>query len=135
MMQREDERIVLKKELTPAEVLVMKCIWDNTQDMVLSEVVAIVNDRYNKDWKPQTVSTYLAHLVQKNFLKMERNGKIYTYHPLVEEADYRDKEMNAFVKFWGCGSPSEFLSAFFKKNQVEEQELDNLKKLIDGMAK
>ena len=67
-MQREDESIVLKNELTNAELLVMKCIWDNTQDMVLSEVVAIVNDRYNKDWKPQTVSTYLAHLVQKNFL-------------------------------------------------------------------
>ena len=126
--------IVLKNELTNAELLVMKCIWDNTQDMVLSEVVAIVNDRYNKEWKPQTVSTYLAHLVQKNFLKMERNGKIYTYHPLVAEADYRNKEMTAFVDFWGCGSPSQFLSAFFKDNKVEKTELDNLQKLIDGMA-
>lgn len=132
--QREDESIVLKNELTNAELLVMKCIWDSTQDMVLSEVVAIVNDRYEKDWKPQTVSTYLAHLVQKNFLKMERNGKIYTYHPLVAEADYKNKEMNAFVKFWGGGSPSEFLSAFFKENKVEKQELENLQNIIDGMA-
>lgn len=126
---------MLKNELTHAELLVMKCIWDRSQDLVLSEVVAMVNERYGKEWKPQTVSTYLAHLVQKNFLKMERNGKIYTYHPLVAETDYRNREMNAFVKFWGTGSPAEFLSAFFKDNEVEPEEIEQIKELIDKMEK
>ncbi len=126
---------MVKNDLTNAELLVMKCIWDNTKDLVLSEVVAIVNERYGKEWKPQTVSTYLAHLVQKRFLQMERNGKIYTYHPLIAEVDYRTKMMNSFVDFWGNGSPSEFLSAFFKNNEVDQKELDEIRKLIDGMGK
>ena len=103
---------MLKSELTNAELLVMKCIWDTPKDLVLSEVVSMVNERYQKEWRPQTVSTYLAHLVQKEFLKMTRKGKIYTYHPLVAEKDYREKEMNNFVDFWGGGSPAAFLSAF-----------------------
>ena len=123
---------MLRNELTNAELLVMKCIWDNSKDLVLSEVVAIVNERYGKEWKPQTVSTYLAHLVQKRFLQMERNGKIYTYHPLVKELDYRTKEMNSFVEFWGCGSPSEFLKAFFKSNDIDKNELEEIRKLIDS---
>lgn len=126
---------MLKNELTNAELLVMKCIWDTPKDLVLSEIVAMVNDRYHKDWKPQTVSTYLAHLVQKGFLEMTRNGKIYTYHPKVAEVDYRTKEMNNFVDFWGGGSPSEFLSAFFGTNDVDKEELDQLRELIDGMGK
>lgn len=126
---------MLKNELTNAELLVMKCIWDTPEDLVLSEVVSIVNDRYQKDWRPQTVSTYLAHLVQKDFLKMTRNGKIYTYHPLVKESDYRAKEMTNFVEFWGNGSPSAFLSAFFKDKKVDSEELAQLRGLIEDMAK
>lgn len=126
---------MLKNELTNAELLVMKCIWDTPKDLVLSEIVAMVNERYRKDWKPQTVSTYLAHLVQKGFLEMTRNGKIYTYHPQVLETDYRTKEMNNFVDFWGGGSPAEFLSAFFGSNKVDEKELDQIRDLIDGMGK
>lgn len=126
---------MLKNELTNAELLVMKCIWDTPKDLVLSEIVAMVNERYRKDWKPQTVSTYLAHLVQKGFLEMTRNGKIYTYHPQVLEVDYRTKEMNNFVDFWGGGSPSEFLSAFFGSNDVDDKELAQIRDLIDGMGK
>lgn len=126
---------MLKNELTNAELLVMKCIWDTPKDLVLSEIVAMVNERYQKDWKPQTVSTYLAHLVQKGFLEMTRNGKIYTYHPQVLEVDYRTKEMNNFVDFWGGGSPAEFLFAFFGSNEVDADELEQIRDLIDGMGK
>ena len=93
----------------------------------------MVNERYQKEWRPQTVSTYLAHLVQKEFLKMTRKGKIYTYHPLVAEKDYREKEMNNFVDFWGGGSPAAFLSAFMDSNELKEDEMEELRHLIDGM--
>ena len=56
--------------LTTAEMLVMRAIWLADHDLVLSEVVKDCNETYNKDWKPQTVSTYLSHLVQKKFLRI-----------------------------------------------------------------
>ena len=89
----------MKSRLTDAEMLVMGIIWDNPKHMVLSEIVAAVNGRWGKDWKPQTVSTYLAHLVRKGFLKMHRNGKVYTYEPLRSKDEYM-VEMIKALRDW-----------------------------------
>ena len=48
------------KQLTAAETIVMKCIWDADHEMSLAEIVKNANEGYGKEWKPQTVSTYLA---------------------------------------------------------------------------
>ncbi|MEI3048654.1 MAG: BlaI/MecI/CopY family transcriptional regulator [Roseburia inulinivorans] len=50
------------KQLTAAETIVMKCIWDADHEMSLAEIVKNANEGYGKEWKPQTVSTYLAKL-------------------------------------------------------------------------
>lgn len=120
-----------KTELTNAEVLVMKCIWDTPTDMVLSEIVTLVNGRYGREWRPQTVSTYLAHLVQKQFLKMTRQGKIYTYHPLISEKTYRSREMRRFVEFWGSGSAADFLAAYKEDCGLSAEEADEIRALLD----
>ena len=84
----EGKRMKIEK-LTESEELVMKAIWDRNKEPVLSDVVDRVTDYYGKDWKPQTVSTFLSKLVQKKYLKLCRNGKIYTYKILISEKDYK----------------------------------------------
>lgn len=65
------------KDLTSAETIVMKTIWDADHEMSLSEIVRRANEAYDKDWKPQTVSTYLTKLVQKEFVRMHREGRFF----------------------------------------------------------
>lgn len=43
------------KQLTAAETIVMKCIWDANHEMSLAEIVKNANEGYGKEWKPQTV--------------------------------------------------------------------------------
>ncbi len=88
------------EDLTKSEELVMKAIWDCKKEPVLSDVVDRVNRFYGKDWAPQTVSTFLAKLVRKNYLKMQRDGKIYTYKVLIPEKSYREKLCKHLVSFW-----------------------------------
>ncbi len=97
--------------LTTAEMLVMRAIWLADHDMVLSEVVKACNAVYEKNWKPQTVSTYLSHLVQKEFLRMDRNGKIYSYHPIVKAQEYMKYDVQNFVEFWGL-TPAEMMKNY-----------------------
>lgn len=88
------------EKLTESEEVVMKAIWDCKKEPVLSDVVDIVVNVYGKEWKPQTVSTFLAKLVQKNYLKLKRNGKIYTYQIQVDEKTYnkiRLKQLYIFL--------------------------------------
>ena len=54
--------------LTDCEQLVMKTVWDAEEELSLMEIMQRVNDRYHKDWKPQTVSTFLARLVRSVLL-------------------------------------------------------------------
>lgn len=79
------------EKLTESEEIVMKAIWDCKNDPVLSDVVDLVTGVYGKDWKPQTVSTFLSKLVRKDYCKLIRTGKIYTYKVLIKEAEYRRK--------------------------------------------
>ena len=90
----------MKSRLTDAEMLVMGIIWDDPKHMVLSEIVAAVNGRWGKDWKPQTVSTYLEHLVRKGYLKRHRNGKVYTYEPLKSKDKYMAVILGALYNWY-----------------------------------
>lgn len=127
---------MLENELTNIEMLIMKCIWDTPEELSLSKLVAMVNERFEKSWRPQTISTYLAHLVRKGYLTMRRQGKVFLYHPEVSEETYRSTQMNALVHYWGDpGSPREFLTSFFGsyKEEDKEKNTSELLQLLDEL--
>lgn len=87
------------EKLTESEEVVMKAAWDYEKEPELKNVVQRVNDVYGKSWKPQTVSTFLGKLVKKGYLKMQRNGKIYTYKVLVSEEVYNREQLRHLYFF------------------------------------
>ncbi len=112
----------------------MKTIWDADHEMSLSEIVRRANEAYEKDWKPQTVSTYLTKLVQKEFVRMHREGRFFFYEILVQEEDYRSEQADKFIKFWDEGSVIHFLESYYKGKTLAQGEKDELKKVIDGLG-
>ena len=62
-------------DISACERLVMKVIWDSTEDLALQDIMNRVNQENGKSWKPQTVSTFLARLVKKSFLTVYRKGR------------------------------------------------------------
>lgn len=123
------------KELTAAETVVMKCIWDADHEPGLSEIVNAANTVYGKEWKPQTVSTFVERLRAKDYLKMKRAGRVVTYEVLVTEDEYRTAQARKFVSFWNGGSIRQFLTAFYKDKPATEQELKELRGMIDELGK
>lgn len=121
------------KQLTAAETIVMKCIWDADHEMSLAEIVKNANEDYGKDWKPQTVSTYLAKLCQKDYIRMKRTGRMITYEILISEEDYKSEQAREFVSFWNGGSIKQFLTAFYKDEPATKEDISELKKIIDEM--
>ena len=121
------------QQLTAAETIVMKCIWDADHEMSLAEIVKNANENYGKDWKPQTVSTYLAKLCQKDYIQMKRTGRMITYEILISEEDYKSEQAREFVSFWNGGSIKQFLTAFYKDEPATKEDISELKKIIDEM--
>ena len=123
------------KSLTAAEKVVMKAMWDSDHPLTLGETTKLLNESYGKNWKPQTVSTFIAKVVQKGFLKMIREGRRITYEILISLEEYRACEAREFVAFWDKGDVAEFISAYFYGKKAGEEEVDRLRKVVEGLAK
>lgn len=70
------------KPLTESEKITMKCVWDIGDGARLSRIMTLANDKYGKEWKPQTVSTFLGKLVRKGFVEQYRDGRYFYYRIL-----------------------------------------------------
>ena len=123
------------EKLTDCEELVMKTVWDAEEELSLMEVMARVNDKYHKDWKPQTVSTFLARLVKKGYLKHYRQGRVFFYQILVPLYVYKGQLTSDYVAFWNHNNADEFLCALSEGRPLRGDEIERIQKLINGMGK
>ena len=85
------------EELTTAESMVMKTIWDHPHEMALQEIRKLTHETYGKDWKSQTVSTYIAKLVKKGFLRMNQSGRNATYEIIIPELSYQQEQSLSLI--------------------------------------
>ena len=73
----QNTQCITQDALSECEVLVMKVIWQNSEAMSIQEITSRINQRYGKDWKVQTVSTFLSRAVKKGYLEMRRKGRTF----------------------------------------------------------
>lgn len=67
------------KELTSAEQVVMKCIWDYGKDMPLQQLIENLKQDYGKDYKRTTIRTFVLHLEEKGYCDNISDWEIFLY--------------------------------------------------------
>lgn len=121
---------MLDKKLTPIEEKVMMVIWDSDGKPYLSEIVKEINERYGKDWRPQTISTYLAHLVRKGYLSFERKGKVFLYTPLVDKKSFCKQQLKNMYEYYGNYSFVDFFRIFQDAGLVTDKDVAEMKNML-----
>lgn len=121
------------EELTDCEILVMKVIWNSSEVMSIQEIASKINQIYKKDWKIQTVSTFLGRIVKKGYLEMKRNGRTFEYYPKVTEEEYGKHEIAKCVEVWGRGKIENLIASFAGTKKLTEEEKEHIRNLIDNM--
>lgn len=82
------------REITACEEEVLLSIFKlNPDEAALQQIWSMVNEEFKHEWKPQTVSTFLARLVRKNYLTMIRRGRHCCYTPAMSLEEYRLQNM------------------------------------------
>lgn len=119
------------KSLTECEVVVMKSIWASDHPIALPEIIESVNTTFGKNWKPQTVSTFLTRLVKKEFLSMKRHGRTFLYTPIVSELDYGKREVGRCAELWYNNDADIFLTLVTDRRRLTAEEIDRIRKLIE----
>ncbi len=79
----------MEEKISPCEEQIMLTVWEEAGEPDMREVMELANRRYNREWKPQTISTFLSRLVKKGFLTSSRKGRRMYYHPVKTLEDYR----------------------------------------------
>lgn len=78
-----------------------------------------------------TISTLLKRMQEKKFVGYEANGKLREYFPLVSKENYFSKHLKGLIKNFFNDSPAQFASFFTKKTDLSEDELWDLKRIIE----
>ena len=118
------------KPLTESEKITMKCVWDIGDGARLSRIMTLANDKYGKEWKPQTVSTFLGKLVRKGFVEQYRDGRYFFYRILIDKHTYRTQMIRDDVEFWDDDSLEMYISELFDKKTFTAKERKQLKSLV-----
>lgn len=118
------------ERLTDCEQLVMKTVWDADEELSLAEIMRRVNTKYHKQWKSQTVSTFLSRLVTKGYLRHYRQGRVFLYQILVLPDEYKSQLTSDYVNFWNHNNADEFLCALAKARPLRQDEIERIKKII-----
>ncbi len=116
--------------LTESEKITMKCVWDLGEGARLAHIMEVANSRYKKNWKPQTVSTFLGKLVRKGFLEQYRDGRYFYYHILVSRHDYRCRMLRDDLDFWDDGDVHEFASELMDKKTFSIAQRTEILKMV-----
>ncbi|MFI3315013.1 MAG: BlaI/MecI/CopY family transcriptional regulator [Rikenellaceae bacterium] len=115
------------RELTKAELEVMEIVWEKGE-VFLKDVI----DAFVEEPKPAytTVSTIIRILVKKGFLTYKVYGKIHLYSPVVSMEEYSFLMMKKMkARFFG-NSFSNMVSFFAKKEDISQQERDEIIELM-----
>lgn len=81
------------EKLSMREEQIYALVCTAEADPNLSTTMTRANERYNRQWKPQTISTFLTRLVKKKYLTFYRKGRYCYYQPTISLEEYRSMRL------------------------------------------
>ena len=119
-------------QISDAELVVMKAVWEKAPVTANQVVEALERQR---QWKPKTIHTLLRRLVHKGALDFDKKGREHHFHPLVDAADYTHAASRSFLSRFFDGEVAPFLACFLEREKLSRQEIEELRRILDGKQK
>ncbi len=116
------------KKLPNTEFEIMKVVWSNEPPITTNMVMEQLGKE--RGWKAPSVISLMLRMVDKGFLRTEKNGKERTYFPLVAKEDYLEFETGNFMKLYHENSFLSFVNTLYNGRQLSENDIDELMKWV-----
>lgn len=120
----------IKFGLTPTEMEIMEYLWKENRNFSFKELLSYFKS-IGKEWKGQTLSTYLAQLQKKGLVLTAPNGKVRLfYYPAYTKEEHISKWMGEVLANVFDHSVSRMVMAATGGEQISSEEAERLKKLF-----
>ena len=116
------------RTLPDAELEVMQVLWELEAPVPRAAVEAGMQEL--RPMAQTTLLTLLSRLAEKNFIKVEKQGRSSVYTPLVAREDYQARQSKRFLDRVFGGSIPAFASALTASG-LSREDLDELRKLLE----
>ena len=107
---------------------VMQIIWTSDHPITSSELLDIFAQQKGKEWKGQTIATFLARLVEKGVLTSIKQGRANIYKPRMSPEEYRRQEAKSVLETLYEGSVKNFLTTLYDGKELPKDEMTELRR-------
>lgn len=119
------------QKLSDTEMELMEVIWECDPPVTSTELLRIFAGR-GKEWKAQTISTFLSRLIDKGVLEATRNGRTNKYVPVLLPKDYKLAEAQHVLDGLYQGSVKNLIAALYDGDKLSDEDIAELKQWFSG---
>lgn len=109
-------------QLTPSEETLMNILWKLDSAYMREVMEAYPEPKPHQN----TISTFIKILVEKDFLRTEKEGRIFKYTVAVPFEDYRKFLLTNFLHDYFNNSPSEMIEMLVEENLLKPNEFQKI---------
>ena len=124
---------MVQNAMSATEFYILKCLWSRETPATFSEIMTHFNEEEKKEWKKQTVNTFLTRLAQKGFLNIDKSGKRAIYIPSVSRKKYYEDYAQQIIEDSYEGSLKNFVCAFTENHKLTSNEKEELQTYIHSL--
>ena len=106
------------QRLPESELDIMLALWNVTPPMTRVNV--------KKQLAPTTILSLLTRLENKNFVFVEKQGKMNLYTPLVSQEDYQANESKSVLEKLYGNSLKKFVTSLYQGKKISSEEIQDL---------
>lgn len=114
--------------LTEAELKLMEVLWERGPSTVGEVVEALTQE---PPLAYSTVLTTLRILEQKQYVRHTKEGRAFTYHPVVDQVKARRSAVKYLLSRFFNDSPGQLVLNVLSQEGLDERELSQLKRMIE----
>ncbi len=118
------------KELSATEKEIMEVMWEQTEDVSYSFLIDFFNTQRGKEWKRQTLSTYMIKLADKGLVVSQNKGRQMFYKAGMTLAEYEKSKANGILDKMYNGSIKNFMTALYDGENLSQNQIDDLKEWL-----
>ena len=121
--------------MTDAELEIMETLWARGEPVFLGELLDDFNARTNKNWKKQTINTFLFKMQQQNLVRAIEGERFKRYFPVITREEYLEEATQSFLEKNYGGSCAKMLAMLSGGEKPDNNEIEALRQMLKEWEK
>jgi BlaI family penicillinase repressor len=111
--------------ISDSEEEIMQIIWENGGQIHFATLMEKL-ENIGKKWKPNTALTFLARLVEKGMLSVQKQGRINLYLALCTKEEYAESLTQLFLNKVYGGDAKGLVAALVSQAHLSREDVASL---------